>query len=47
MEATTSRLRSFELSATTFRRLAGLCVLALWLIISTAAAFRLPRSGLG
>ena len=47
MEATTSRLRSFELSATTFRRLAGLCVFALWLIISTGAVVRLTRSGLG
>jgi cytochrome c oxidase assembly protein subunit 15 len=47
MEATTSRLRSFELSATTFRRLVGLCVFALWLIISTGAVVRLTRSGLG
>ena len=47
MEATSSRLRSFELSATTFRRLAGLCVFALWLIISTGAVVRLTRSGLG
>jgi heme a synthase len=50
MEATTTRrarLRSFELSATTFRRIAGLCVFALWLIISTGAVVRLTRSGLG
>jgi hypothetical protein len=40
-------LRSFGLSATTFRRLAGLCVFALWLIISTGAVVRLTRSGLG
>ncbi len=47
MEATTSRLRSFELSATGFRRLAGLAVFALWLIVSTGAVVRLTRSGLG
>jgi len=47
MEAATSRLRSFELSATTFRRLAGLAVFALWLIVSTGAVVRLTRSGLG
>src|SRR4051812_15592808 len=47
MEAASSRLRSFELSATTFRRLAGLCVFALWLIVSTGAVVRLTRSGLG
>src|SRR5262245_59240120 len=50
MEAATTRrtrLRSFELSATTFRRLAGLAVFALWLIVSTGAVVRLTRSGLG
>lgn len=47
MEATTSRLRSFELSTATFRWLAGLAVFALWLIVSTGAVVRLTRSGLG
>src|SRR6476619_6592392 len=47
MEAASSRARSFELSATTFRRLAGLAVFALWLIVSTGAVVRLTRSGLG
>ena len=50
MEAATtrrSRLRSIELSASAFRRLAGLAVFALWLIVSTGAIVRLTRSGLG
>src|SRR5262245_57757728 len=50
MEATTTRrtrLRSFELSASTFRWLAGLALFALWLIVSTGAIVRLTRSGLG
>lgn len=47
MEATTSRLRSFELSATTFKWIAGAAVCALWLIVSTGAIVRLTRSGLG
>ncbi len=42
-----SRLRSFELSATAFRRLAWLSVGALWLIVSTGAVVRLTSSGLG
>jgi len=42
-----SRLRSFELSATAFRRLAWSSVAALWLIISTGAVVRLTSSGLG
>jgi heme a synthase len=42
-----SRLRSFELSATTFRRLAAASVFALWLIVSTGAVVRLTSSGLG
>jgi cytochrome c oxidase assembly protein subunit 15 len=42
-----SRLRSFELSATAFRRLAGASVFALWLIVSTGAVVRLTSSGLG
>jgi heme a synthase len=42
-----SRLRAFELSPTAFRRLAGLSVGALWLIVSTGAVVRLTSSGLG
>jgi cytochrome c oxidase assembly protein subunit 15 len=42
-----SRLRAFELSPGAFRRLAGLSVFALWLIVSTGAVVRLTSSGLG
>ncbi len=42
-----SRLRSFELSAAAFRRVAGLALFALWLIVSTGAVVRLTSSGLG
>ncbi|HZQ63991.1 MAG TPA: COX15/CtaA family protein [Gaiellaceae bacterium] len=42
-----ARLRGFELSPTTFRRLAGLTIFALWLIVSTGAIVRLTSSGLG
>ncbi|HZO61840.1 MAG TPA: COX15/CtaA family protein [Gaiellaceae bacterium] len=42
-----ARLRAHELSATAFVRLAGLSVLALWLIVSTGAVVRLTSSGLG
>jgi cytochrome c oxidase assembly protein subunit 15 len=42
-----SRLRSFELSAAAFRRLAAATTFALWLIVSTGAVVRLTSSGLG
>jgi cytochrome c oxidase assembly protein subunit 15 len=42
-----ARLRAFELSPTTFRRLAGASVVALWAIVSTGAVVRLTSSGLG
>jgi cytochrome c oxidase assembly protein subunit 15 len=42
-----ARLRAFELSPVTFRRLAGAAVVALWLIVSTGAVVRLTSSGLG
>src|SRR5204863_482594 len=37
----------WELSPTTFRRIAGATVFALWLIVSTGAIVRLTSSGLG
>src|SRR5438034_2358857 len=42
-----ARLRSYELSPAGFRRLAGLSIFALWLIVSTGAVVRLTSSGLG
>jgi cytochrome c oxidase assembly protein subunit 15 len=42
-----ARLRARELSPAAFRRLAGLSVAALWLIVSTGAVVRLTSSGLG
>src|SRR5580765_7238719 len=42
-----ARLRAFELSPTTFKRIAGATVFALWLIVSTGAVVRLTSSGLG
>src|SRR5581483_9119098 len=42
-----SRLRAFELPARTFRIVADLSTLALWLIVSTGAVVRLTGSGLG
>ena len=42
-----ARLRTFELSPTTYRRVAGASVFALWLIVSTGAVVRLTSSGLG
>ena len=42
-----ARLRAFELSPATFRRLAYTAAFALWLIVSTGAVVRLTGSGLG
>jgi len=42
-----ARLRSYELSPAGLRRLAGLSIFALWLIVSTGAVVRLTSSGLG
>ena len=42
-----ARLRAFELSPATFRRIAGAATFALWLIVSTGAVVRLTSSGLG
>ncbi len=42
-----ARLRAYELSPTTFKRIAGATVFALWLIVATGAVVRLTSSGLG
>ena len=47
VETTAARIRSFELSAAGFLRVALAAVAALWLIILTGAAVRLTDSGLG
>ncbi len=47
VDTTLSRIRAFELSPATFRRLAFATAFALWLIVSTGAVVRLTGSGLG
>ncbi|MGZ4318108.1 MAG: COX15/CtaA family protein [Gaiellaceae bacterium] len=47
IDTTAARVRSLELSATGFLRVALASVGALWLIILTGAAVRLTDSGLG
>jgi cytochrome c oxidase assembly protein subunit 15 len=47
VDTTVARVRSFELSAAQFLRLALASVAALWLIVLTGAAVRLTDSGLG
>ena len=47
VEAPVARVRAFELSPTTFRRLAVASVLSLFVVITTGATVRLTGSGLG